>query len=556
MREIKSVRVRVSGSSSTDFKLTLFSVNNIKRKVVVYSNSRLPEMDFGFRWRNYLDGPGSGSIIDEYLSTMVKLDNLSSDYEIIQDPWLDNVPMERSFGFDPYYLNNGSKLYIDWIENGNSVGGDKWSDNSGNELKETPGGDSKSLITKFLKVIPPNDVNDETMLTILNGKIVKYELNGTEFNGVTPDSDIIKYFLDSWKNQVPNYDVELCEPDNEFCNIIEYRSPLLNENLPDDKEDNILPTDDNDNSTPRKKLSVVIPSDIKVKIKEDISIKIYVGDPPSNTNLDGFDFGDEFEDLDLLSDEYIEDGFEGEESTLVDGNSVMLFNTAELERDEGGDFDSGVVNTGGSNINAPDSSVSTNSVNLPTDLKNVQNSSIITKQSLGKGKFRPINNNIVSPSGEKINGTDITRNMNQFVQDVLGPFSTYLKTNYPSLYKSWYITSATRGYIPKGGSTRSQHLRGQAIDSQILGSRSNNPEKNIELLNAILEWYKSNPVGYGQILFETRGKSCWIHWSYSRSYNKLQLLRFNSDSTLTTAQVNTTGKYVLPPINKISLGFT
>lgn len=274
-----------------------------------------------------------------------------------------------------------------------------------------------------------------------------------------------------------------------------------------------------------------------------------------NPSLDGFDFGDDFEDLDLLSDEYKEEGFEGEESTLVDGNAVMLFNTAELERDEGGDFDSGVVNTGGNNINSPNSSVSTSSVTLPPDLKNVQNSNVITKQSLGNGKFRSINSDIVAPSGKKVNGSDIVRNINQFVQDVLGPFSTFLKTNYPSLYKSWYITSATRGYVPSGGSLTSQHLKGQAIDSQILGSRSNNPEKNIELLNAILEWYKSNPVGYGQILFETRGKSCWIHWSYSRSYNKLQLLRFKSDSTLRTAQVNTTGKYVLPPVSKGSLGF-
>ena len=63
-------------------------------------------------------------------------------------------------------------------------------------------------------------------------------------------------------------------------------------------------------------MSVVIPSDIKVKIKEDISIKIYVGEPPVvNSNLDGFDFGDEFDDLDLLDSQYQEGEFEGQEET-------------------------------------------------------------------------------------------------------------------------------------------------------------------------------------------------------------------------------------------------
>lgn len=562
MEEIKSIRVRELSSYNLDFKLTLFRINNNKRKVVVYPQSRLPEMNFGRRWRNYEDGPinsvgtsGVSSIIDEYLSTMNKLGNLSKDYEIIQDPWLETVPKKRSFGSEPYYLNNGSRLYIDWVKGSFNAGGTKWSDDLGNELSETGGGDDKTSITKTLKIISPSDV-DEPILTVLNGQIIEYDLNGTEFSGFMLDKDIIRSVINRWKLKVPNYNLELCEPSNEFCNIIEYKSPLVVEDLPDDKEDNKPPEDEQDTTPAKEKLSIVIPSDIKVKVKEDISIKIYVGDPPiTNTNLPGFDFGDEFgDDISLLSDEYTEEGFEGEETTVIEGNPVMLFNTVELERDEGGDFDSGEVSTGSNNINTPNSPVSTSSISLPADLKGVQNSNIITKQSLGNSKYRPINKNIIAPNGDKINGSDIVRNMNQFVQDVLGPFSTFLKTNYPSLYSSWYITSATRGYIPRGGSTRSQHLRGQAVDSQILGSRSNNPGKNIDLLNAILEWYQSNPVGYGQILFETRGKSCWIHWSYSRSYNKLQLLRFKSDRTLRTAQVNTTGSYVLPPVNSSLLG--
>jgi hypothetical protein len=144
--------------------------------------------------------------------------------------------------------------------------------------------------------------------------------------------------------------------------------------------------------------------------------------------------------------------------------------------------------------------------------------------------------------------------MNEFVSDVLAPFATWLKSKYPGLYKGWYITSATRGYVPSGGSLSSQHMKGEAIDSQILGSSAASPEKNIELCNAILEWYKSNPVGYGQILFETRGSSCWIHWSYSRGAKRLDFKRFSEDS-IKRAPANKSGYYVLPPLTRASLGF-
>ena len=145
--------------------------------------------------------------------------------------------------------------------------------------------------------------------------------------------------------------------------------------------------------------------------------------------------------------------------------------------------------------------------------------------------------------------------MNQFIQDVLGPFAKWLKSKYPDVYKNWYITSATRGYVPKGGSLTSKHYRGQAIDSCYLGSRKANPEGNIKLINAILEWYKTNPVGYGQILFETRDpSSCWIHWSYTRGVKKLMFARFHNDGTK-SASANKKGSYVLPPLTKSSLGF-
>jgi len=258
-----------------------------------------------------------------------------------------------------------------------------------------------------------------------------------------------------------------------------------------------------------------------------------------------------------ISSEYIESVYTGpeEEFAIVNGEEIPLFNNTELKRDDNvptEDGDGQGVKYGGSTVKSPSGSVSTSSVTLPTDLSKVQNSSVITKKSMGNG-FSAINTDIVSPKGDRISGSDICKDMNQFVQDVLGPFATWLKSKYPNIYKGWYITSATRGYIPKGGSLTSQHMKGQAIDSQFLTSAKKGTlefrENQLKLLNAILEWYQENPVGYGQILFETRdGTSCWIHWSYKRGNDRLMLTRFKNDSTL-KASMNKTGSYVKPPIS-------
>jgi hypothetical protein len=265
----------------------------------------------------------------------------------------------------------------------------------------------------------------------------------------------------------------------------------------------------------------------------------------------------EQEDTTGLDSEYTENVYTGpeEEFSIVNGEEIPLFNNTELKRDDNvpaPDGDGQGVQYGGSTVKSPSGSVSTSSVTLPADLSKVQNSSVITKKSMGNG-FSAINTDIVSPKGDRISGSDICKDMNQFVQDVLGPFATWLKSKYPNIYKGWYITSATRGYVPSGGSLTSQHMKGQAIDSQFLTSAKKGTlefrENQLKLLNAILEWYQENPVGYGQILFETRGgTSCWIHWSYKRGNDRLMLTRFKNDTTY-KASMNKTGAYVKPPIS-------
>ena len=290
---------------------------------------------------------------------------------------------------------------------------------------------------------------------------------------------------------------------------------------------------------------------VVVSVRSPLSdFTVYIGDPiVSDPN------SDEFTDLPELDSEYGEGSYSGsEEETVIlpSGEVLSLFNNAELNRSDGdvADGSGAGVQIGGSLVVQPGGNVSNDSISLPADLAGVQNSSKIKNN---------LNQTIISPTGNKTTSAQLFTNMNEFVNDCLGPFSTFLKNKYPSLYKNWYITSATRTYTPSGGSSTSEHFKGKAIDSQILGSNASNPAENIKLLNAIFDWYQNNPVGYGQILFETRtldGKnSCWIHWSYAReSKPRMMFARFKNDNTLSAA-ANKTGSYLKPPISASALGF-
>lgn len=311
---------------------------------------------------------------------------------------------------------------------------------------------------------------------------------------------------------------------------------------------NVLPPDTPDTtSSPQpgkfdlEIVGIDIDKNVVVNAKQELSeFTIYVGGQSQ--------FSESF--LKDLDPEYSESEFSGsDEETIIlaDGEVLTLFSNAELDRPDSdvADGDGNGVQVGGSLVVQPGGSVSTKALTLPSDLAAVQNSSVI------KGK---LDKDIVSPNGSKVTSADLYKCMNEFVSDVLGPFATFLKKNYPDLYKSWYITSATRNYVPKGGSLTSQHMKGQAIDSQIPTSKASNPGDNIKLLNAILTWYQNNPVGYSQILFETRGNSCWIHWAYTRGNTRLMFARFKEDKTY-KASANKTGAYLKPPISASALGF-
>jgi hypothetical protein len=554
MKEIKSVRVRKTNvkSGTLDIKVSLYENKRTfaadEMVLVGTNNGNIVWQEARYKIKNTTEPI---FFISNFIATNNNLGSTdkNSYYDIIQDPWEETAPIIRNYGYDPYYLNNGAEVYISWtdVDSKISEGGEKYSKPDGTEItydptfyKET--GNVKSLnITKSIRI----DHKEETQyLTLNKNNEFEYTIYSNDYRAT--DLIVLDILIGEWKRKIPNYDLALCSPNNESCSIIPYKSPLK-PFVPDPEPESLPKIAVNE--TPKEPITIILPESIKVKI--DTTFKIFIGKNKEVIDQNKVLQDDEITDL---SDEYTEEGFAGSEETPFD-----LMQDSEILRDDNPSSppppDGGGSITGGSQVNSPGGSVSRTEVSLPTDLSKVRNSSVIKTQSMG-GSSRGINNDIKSPKGDVVLGSDITKSMNEFVLDVLGPFATFLKTKYPSLYSSWQITSATRGYVPPGGSLTSQHMKGEAIDSQIAGANANNPGKNIELLNAMLEWYKTNKVGYGQILFETRGNSCWIHWSYKRGNTKLSLLRFAQDKTLRSASINTTGRYVLPPVNASQLGFS
>ncbi len=151
MELIKSVRVRKSipnsgeSNGSGDIQVSLFKERKFLRTIRTIKglqDNRVIWTDSEYGGERY-DNKSDDFIINDFirLNTInsgypenIKNNNneLVSYYKIIQDPWIDGKPPTiRNFGYDPYYINNGASIYIEW----SGTSGDVWSDIDGNELQ-------------------------------------------------------------------------------------------------------------------------------------------------------------------------------------------------------------------------------------------------------------------------------------------------------------------------------------------------------------------------------------------------------------------------------------
>ena len=320
--EIKSVRVRKSNTNSgtLDIRVAIYEDNQSRNEEgkLVFNNRVLIGFDnsnkivwtktnysklLTTKYKDFTDE----QFIKEFIDMNSKMDGGGNEYKIIQDPWKDNVPIIRNYGFDPYYLNNGAEVYISWtdVDSRISEGGEKYSKSDGTEITYDPTfyretGNVKPLnITKSIRIVHKEETQN---LTLNKNNEFEYTIYSNDYRG--SDLIVLDILISKWKNKIPNYDLAVCSPNNESCSIISYKSPL--KPFVADPEPTSV-TKVATNETPKEKINVVLPT-TPIKTKIDTLIKVYIGKPNEIKDVNTNNVEDNFEGL---SDEYTETNFEG-----------------------------------------------------------------------------------------------------------------------------------------------------------------------------------------------------------------------------------------------------
>lgn len=285
------------------------------------------------------------------------IQSMSKDfYTIVQDPWQDEPPLTRIYGYDPYFLNNGVEVRVRWYGGTQSVtfnspeyvagltGGFVYSNNDGtetyNKLILSPGNtpsnpfvqntqdiefakSEKKKISKSIIAVVNNTqpnfytIADSNQIVLAGTGSYDTSVIPKNFTGDTIDDTIIKNFIDLWKTKVPNYDLKLCTP-SYYPNLIDLEviPPFDSQNAGTPSNDGQT-VGDNTPEAVKFNLSIVYDTFRKIKAGEDLpDIKIYVGNPPKEGEF-LFD-EDEFDDTALLDEEYQEVEFKGLEEILAD----------------------------------------------------------------------------------------------------------------------------------------------------------------------------------------------------------------------------------------------
>jgi len=308
MEEIKSVRVRRSNvkSGTLDIKVTLYENKRTfgadEIILVGFNNDRPVWTSMTYKKNGLFKDFTNDQFIQYYIDSNAKSDGGGQEYEIIQDPWQVKVPIWRNYGFDPYYLNNGAQIYINWSIDDFVAGGLTFSDSNGKEINTTPSIEKRNYI---IGIDDPSKSENWLMHLNKNNEIT-YRNNGDTqvYGGLVDDIYIIEDIIRVWKRKVPNYnDLALCSPNNESCSIIPYKSPLKPIE-PEPTPVEVVAV----NETPKEPITVVLPDSIKVKV--DTTFKIFIG---KNKELEVNQNTIQDDELTDLSDEYTEEPFAGVE---------------------------------------------------------------------------------------------------------------------------------------------------------------------------------------------------------------------------------------------------
>ena len=311
MKEIKSVRIRKRNikTGTLDIKVTLYSETHTfgpdDRILIGVNNDNpvwvLTKYKKSGIYKDFTDD----QFIDNFILSNSKMDGGNFTYDIIQDPWEITTPKWRDYGADPYYLNNGTQIFITWTDGKFTAGGLTYSDDSGKEINGNP-----SIDKTVFNII---GIEEPSLLQFGKSQEIEYKSfdKPTQvYGGLVTDISIIGDVIRAWKRKVPNYDdLALCSPDNESCSIIPYKSPLK----PIEPEVSpVIKTATNE--TPKEKINVVLSTN-PIKTKIDTVINVYIGKSKEIKESGVNNTEDNFEGL---SDEYTEEAFVGSEEAPID----------------------------------------------------------------------------------------------------------------------------------------------------------------------------------------------------------------------------------------------
>lgn len=140
------------------------------------------------------------------------------------------------------------------------------------------------------------------------------------FEGYRSDAHVIEQVINDFISKITSlhgifrYDLKLCAPDNEACSLVPYKSPLEPPFKANDLQAPPGPTPSNTTPTKIKFTIDGLPTEIILKVKEDLdTFTIWTGPIPKINNGDGNI--DDFEDG--LGEEYTETDFKGDGENIV-----------------------------------------------------------------------------------------------------------------------------------------------------------------------------------------------------------------------------------------------
>lgn len=338
----------------------------IKERYNPYNYYQRNGLDFSPEWNSDLD------IIRLYI--LINTENLIDrvkQWSLIEDPIKGEKgapgPYYRSFGFDSYYLNNGARINIKWLENTLSKGGISWSDEKGNEL---PSQDLARYNTRYLKrepkgfiekvvdgIVAPDGAIGPGMFEYNSKSSPVFSANHTgsdKYASTVDDMSILGQIISHWKQAVPGYEsldilknaygtpaVDLLDSNGKR---IEYKNPLgitASEPTGTTASDASGMSASNSGAAAGMSASGTFKPTIKgiedgfqIPVKTDLpNFSIFVGDPEKDWPKAGAgdvpEDGESFENVEgaeVLDEEYEEAEYEGA------GEGIITFEDVQYEQ--------------------------------------------------------------------------------------------------------------------------------------------------------------------------------------------------------------------------------